>query len=139
MIGFWQTDKKLLPKIQTFGCALLDCMYLTNDNFTQDDVNNMYKALLNVNFIDEDCTILSWQNVLWSISPYFAFKKKVGKTYVCEVNERDIIKWYLGSINENHFTCGDGAGKTTWDSMNRPDVMALPTTTFVERVIVRVF
>ena len=135
--GFWQTDSRLLPKVQTFGCALLDSCYLSPVGFEPSDVNEMYKSLLQVGFIDEDCTIKDWQSVLNSISPHFSFKEKAPKEYVCYVNEREILKWFLSNINENHFTVGNGASMTEWDSMNRPDILS-KYGSFVEKVIVRI-
>lgn len=135
--GFWQTDPRLLPKVQKFGCALLDSIYITPVSFEPSDVNEMYKALLQVGFIDEDCKILDWISELNSISARFHFKTKAAIDYICKANERELLKWHLSNIDEDHFTVGNGASLTVWDSMNRPDIMA-KYATFVEKVIVAV-
>ena len=46
--GFWQTDSRLHPKVQMYGCALLSSCYIAPQEFTPEDVNNMYAALLQV-------------------------------------------------------------------------------------------
>lgn len=138
MIDFWQTDPRLLPKINTFGCALLDSIYLSPVQFEPSDVNEMYNSLLQVGFIDEDCTIKDWESVLNSVSPHFSFKEKQPKqTYACGPHEKEIIKWYLSNVKEDHFTVGDGWGAVKWDSMNRSDIMKAYAT-FVEKVIITV-
>lgn len=135
--GWWQTDPRLLPKVQTFGCALLDSCYLSPIDFQPSDVNEMYKTLLQVGFIDEDCLILSWANVLNSISANLHFKTKTIESYVCLANEREILKWWLSNLQENHFTVGNGSSMTAWDSMDRPDIMK-EYATFAEKIIVRI-
>jgi hypothetical protein len=135
--NFWQTDPLLHPKVQKFGCALLCSLYLSPDLYTINRVNSMYQSLLSVGFIDEDCTILDWERVLWSIAPNMHFVEKAEAGRLCKANEREIIKWYLSNVKENHFTVGDGESHTSWDSMNRPDIMR-KYATFVEKVIVRV-
>jgi hypothetical protein len=135
--GFWQTDPRLNPKIQASGCALLSSLYIAPVDFTVDMANDMYRELLRVGFIDEDCTILTWPSVLWSVSARMQFARRAPVDYICKVNEREIIKWYLSNVKEDHFTVGNGASKTEWDSMNRPDIMA-KYATFVEKIIVTV-
>jgi hypothetical protein len=142
--GFWQTDPRLHPKVQKYGCALLCSLYLSPDLYTPEMVNSMYQSLLGVGFIDEDCLIYdkadpnnSWEHVLWSIAPNMHFVEKAGAGRLCKSNEREIIKLYLSNVKENHFTVGDGESHTSWDSMNRPDIMR-KYATFVEKVIVRV-
>ena len=135
--GFWQTDSRLHPKVQMYGCALLSSCYIAPQEFTPEDVNNMYAALLQVKFIDVDCKILDLKSVLNSIAANMHFKAKTLEGYICRVNEREIIKWYLSNVEEDHFTVGNGASKTQWDSMNRPDIMSAYAT-FVEKVIVTV-
>ena len=75
--------------------------------------------------------------MLNSIAANMHFKAKTREGYICRVNEREIIKWYLSNVEEDHFTVGNGASKTQWDSMNRPDIMSAYAT-FVEKVIVTV-
>jgi Protein of unknown function, DUF261 len=135
--GYWQTDARLLPAVRTFGCALLDGIWLSPVDYQPSDVNEMYKALLQVGFVDEQCTVLDWESVLNSISPHFHFKAKASQEYVCLVNEREILKWFLKNVNENHFTVGNGASMTAWDSMNRPDIMKAYAV-FVDKVIVTI-
>ena len=135
--GFWQTDYELLAPIRASGCALLSSIYLAARDFTQQDCNDMYNGLLGVKFIEQDCTIDDWDKVLNSIAPNMHFKAKSNQFYVCAVNEREIIKWYLSNVKEDHFTVGNGASKIAWDSMNRPDIMS-KYATFVEKVVVTV-
>jgi len=135
--GFWQTDPRLILTEEHFGCALLSSCYIAPQDFTPEDVNNLYKALLGVAFVDEESKILDWDKVVWSISPVMRFKEKAGIGRVCAVNEREILKWHLSNINSDHFTVGNGASKTVWDSMNRPDIMA-KYATFVEKVIIKI-
>ena len=135
--GFWQTDYELKSPIRASGCALLSAMYIAPVSFSQGDVNEMYDALLGVGFIDKDCMILDWKSVLNSVSASMHFKFKCLEGYPCAAGEREIIKWWLSNVKENHFTVGDGKSRTQWDSMNRPDIMA-KYATFVEKVIVTV-
>ena len=134
--GFWQTDYALLRPVRSYGCALLSAMYLAPVDFTITDVNEMYKSLLSVKFVDEECTVRDWQSVLNSISPHFAFKTRTTQQYVCLACEREILKWWLSNVEEHHFTVGNGSSMTVWDSMNRPDIMS-KYATFVEKVVVR--
>jgi hypothetical protein len=142
--NFFQTDPRLNPKIQQFGCALLDAHYIAPTLFTPEDVNSMYEELLGVGFINADCLILDWEKVLWSIGANMHFAKKAPKEYICAPGEREILKWYLWNVKENHFTVGDGSSNTAWDSMNRADVMNMrlpngaPNANFVEKVIVKI-
>ena len=135
--GFLQTDPRLNEKVQKFGCALLSSMYVAPTKYEPEDVNSMYESLLSVGFIDEDCTILDWKSVLYSIDARLHFKCKALEGCFCGPSEREIIKWYLSNVKEDHFTVGDGRGHTVWDSMERPDIMA-KYATFVEKVIVTV-
>lgn len=150
MIRFWQTDTLLLPVIQTYGCAVLDSIYLLPDEYTQEQINDIWTAaqgdgrinpathLTNPN---EIASWALWLHSLWSIDksarPLLFQRKTSSRDYQCEPDEREIIKWYLSNVKENHFTVGDGIGNTLWDSMNRPDIMS-KYSTFVEKVIVRV-
>ena len=134
---FLQTDLRLLPEVQKYGCALLSACYVAPQDFNPQDVNDLYKALVGVGFEADDCTILDWDKVLWSISPRLHFKAKTLEGYICRVNEKEILKWYLSNVEEDHFTVGNGASKTLWDSMNRPDIMKAYAT-FVEKVIITV-
>ena len=144
IIGFLQTSPKLKAPIRQGGCALLCAIYLAPKAFSVEDVNAMYEELLQVGFIEEDCTIYeeiapeqSWEAVLNSIAPNMHFKSRASISYVCKANEREILKWYLSNVDEDHFTVGNGASKTLWDSMNRPDVMS-QYATFTDKVIVRI-
>jgi hypothetical protein len=142
--GFFQTDPRLFLPEREFGCALMDALYISPDDYTPAMVNSMYEALLSVAFIDKECTVLHWDEVLWSIHPSMRFKQKTAQDYVCKNGEREILKWYLWNVKENHFTVGDGLGNTAWDSMNRPDVMSMilsngaKNANFVEKVIVKI-
>jgi Protein of unknown function, DUF261 len=135
--GWLQTDKRLDPEVQKYGCALLSACYIAPQDFQPQDVNDLYKALVGVGFETEDCTILDWDKVLWSISARMRFKAKMLEGYICRVNEREILKWYLSNVEENHFTVGNGSSKTEWDSMNRPDIMKAYAT-FVEKVVITI-
>jgi len=133
--GFLQTDPRLLPVVQKYGCALLDCCYLSAVDFQPSDVNEMFMELRQVGEVDDECTINSWMNVLESVSVHLQFKTIAPIDYVCLASEREILKWYLSNVEEDHFTVGNGAGMTKWDSMNRPDIMRAYAT-FVSKVVV---
>jgi hypothetical protein len=142
--GFWQTDPRLLQKVQTFGCAFLDGLYLLPDDFTPQAVNEMYSGFVHGKLIDIDCTILSWAKFLGALISNqtilrypLQFSRIAGEDYVCEGDEREIIKWHLSNIDEDHFTVGDGKSKVLWDSMNRPDIMK-KYASFVQKVVVKV-
>lgn len=147
MISFLQTDPRLIPVIQKYGCAFLSSHYLLPDDLTPEQCNDRWSIFQQQGVaIDANNEIFSWARLLAGIysgeSVYrfpFSFSRKVqDRSYLCDVSEREILKWHLDTINEDHFTVGDGKGNTAWDSMGRPDVMALPTTHFVEKVIVTV-
>jgi len=138
MISFLQTDGALRKEIRASGCALLDCAKLAAQAFTQDEMNRLYDELLAVKFIDEECTLLSWDNVLNGLDARLHFKREIilgmevaqvytpvsnPEQYTC-VNELEILKWWLTNVKEQHHTVGDGKGATAWDSMARPDIMA---------------
>lgn len=145
MLSFWQTDKALSPRINSFGCAALDSLYLMPQDYYPEQVNEIIERSIRNGLLDENCTILSWARWLGSLGddraplpgyPLQFSRKTSSQDYRCEPDEREIIKWYLSNVKENHFTVGDGIGNTLWDSMNRPDIMA-KYATFVEKVIVR--
>jgi len=136
--GWLQTDTRLDPVVQTFGCALLCSCYIAPDTlFQPSDVNSMFEALKGVGFVDAECTILDWDKVVWSVSPKMRLKFKALEGYTCQPNEREILKFYLSNVKEDHFVVGDGKTHIEWDSMNRPDVMK-EYATFVEKVVITV-
>jgi hypothetical protein len=136
--GWWQTDPRLHPTIQKYGCAFLCSCYLSPQDFTPEEVNEIFRNMKLVNFLSDSCLIQSWDQVLWSISPVLRLKFKTSsRDYVCGPYEREIIKWWLVNVKENHFTVGDGCSRTEWDSMNRPDIMG-SFASFVEKIIVKV-
>jgi hypothetical protein len=137
MIDFFQTDPGLDLTEQKTGCAFLCGCYIAPTRYTIQEVNCLYHELYQVHFVDADVTILDWASVLNSIDARLHFKMKTLEGYFCGPGEREIIKWYLSNVKENHFTVGDGKSHTMWDSMNRPDIMS-QYATFVEKVIVSV-
>ena len=101
----------------------------------------IYGSLLAAKMIAFDCTVLDWARMLLALSPNLVFKSVEPVTYVCAVNEREILKWHLQNVQEDHFTVGNGASKTDWDSMGLPDIMAMvmpdgtPNAKFVHKVV----
>ena len=145
MISFWQTDPRLALSEREYSCAVLDSLYLMPDDYTPDQVNALVlRSILN-KLLDAECTIQSWALWLGSLASSetavkypLQFSRIAGADYVCDADERELIKWWIEGVRENHFTVGDGHSHVAWDSMNRPDIMALPTTKFVEKVVVKV-
>ena len=137
IIGWWQTDPRLDPKVQKYGCAFLSACYVAPQEFQPEDVNEIFRNMKIVGFLNDNSRIEDWDKVLWSIAPSLRIKWKTSSwDYVCNPGEREIIKWYLSNVKENHFTVGNGHSVTAWDSMNRPDIMK-KYATFVEKVIVK--
>ena len=150
MIRFLESDLRLLPVLQKGGCAFLCPHWLLPDEISPEEANSRFQVFNQQGVISNDCTINAWSRFLagvhsgQSVILYpFQFSRKVSdRSYPCAYNEKEILKWELRSLPqpdgtfENHFTVGDGRGNTAWDPENRPDVMALPTTVFVEKVIV---
>ena len=143
--GWFQTDPRLTLKEEEYACAVLDGIYLLPDEYTPEMVNDLVASLITQKILDADCTINSWARFLAclpsseTVVKYpLQFSRIAGVDYVCEADEKEILKFWLDSIKENHFCVGDGKGVVVWDSMNRPDVMALPTTKLVSKVIVKV-
>jgi hypothetical protein len=147
---FWQTDSRLEPEVQQYGCALLDCCYLLPDEFTPAGVNELYAEYVERGLIKMDCTILSWARVLGamlsaeSVDKYpLQFSRIAGASYQCDDDEREILKGSLSNIGGYHFVIGNGkpfidvATNVLWDSMNNPRVMNAYWS-FVEKVIVKV-
>lgn len=144
MIRFRQTDPLLLPVVQTYGCAVLDSIYLLPDEYTQEQVNDIWTAAQGdgrINPANEISSWAVWLDSLWSVQlsarPLSLARISTSRDYRCEDDEREIIKWYLSNVKEDHFTVGDGIGNTLWDSMNRPDIMSAYAA-FVQKVIVKV-
>jgi len=135
VISFLETDPALVPMMGKYGCAVLSALRILRREYNQAEANMIYASLVAGKFIAFDCTVLDWKNMLLALSPNLLFKDVTDATYVCAVNEREILKWHLGNINEDHFTVGNGASKTDWDPMNRPDIMALTTTHFIHKVV----
>ena len=136
MNRFWQTDPALIQEMKDGGCGILSAMELSPTVYQVADANTMYAALLQVNFIEPDCTILSWDNVLNSVGPRLHYRKTVNDIiYVCAIGEAEIIKWWMRNVKEDHFTTGDGHGNCAWNSMNNPSIMSAYAD-FVERYIV---
>lgn len=144
MISFWQTDPRLHPDINLFGCAFLSAHYLLPDDLSPSDINARWDSFKLQKIIDDNDDITSWAGLLggvWSAETVERFPLSFAHTamldYECGEGEKEIIKWYLSNVKENHFTVGDGKGATLWDSMNRPDIMKAYAT-FVSKVIVKV-
>jgi hypothetical protein len=154
MISFWQTDKLLIPVIRKYGCTMLDSLYLMPDDYTQEQVNDLWEVaqadgrIYPANYPKHGNEIASWSLWLGSLwtggdpmhienayHPLSFSRISTSRDYRCAEYEREILKWYLSNVKENHFTVGDGIGNTLWDSMNRPDIMKAYST-FVEKVIV---
>lgn len=136
--NWWQTDSRLHPKIQQYGCAFLDTCYLAPQDLQPADVNEIFRNMKIVGFLNDNSKIEDWDHVLWSISPILRLKFKTSShDYVCGPYEREIIKLYLSNVKENHFVVGNGKGVVEWDSMNRPAILKAYSS-FVEKVIVKV-
>jgi hypothetical protein len=141
VISFLETDPALVPPMGKGGCAVLSSLRILRREYNQAEVNMIYASLVAAKFLAFDCTVLNWAEMLLALSPNLVFKAVEPVTYVCAVNEREILKWYLHNVNEDHFTVGNGASKTDWDPMNRPDVMAMvlpdgtPNAEFIHKVV----
>ena len=136
MNRFWQTDPALIQEMKDGGCGILSARELSPTVYQVADANAMYAALLQVKFIQPNCTILSWDHVLNSCGAKLHFKKfAMDQFYVCAPGEAEIIKWWMRNVKEYHFTTGDGRGNCGWNSMNNPLIMAAYAD-FVERYIV---
>ena len=149
MISFWQNDPRLALSEREYSCAVLDSLYLMPDDYTPEQVNELVlRAVIN-KLLDAECTILSWARWLGSLVSSqtvlrypLSFVRKAGASYVCEINEREILKGSLSNIGGYHFVVGNGeaftgVGNVAWDSCNRPDVLR-DYWTFVEKVIIKV-
>ena len=137
MINFLQTDPRLNPKIQKAGCAILSSLWFKKSDLDPRAVNTIYDVLLAHNVIDEDCTILSWAIFLPKIDPLFSFVRKAGYDYVTDDDEREILKYYLSNVDEDHFVSGNGKSMILFDSMNRLDIIQ-KYGAFVEKVVFKV-
>jgi hypothetical protein len=137
MIQFLQTDQRLNPKIQKYGCTMLSSLWFKDEDLSPHAVNTIYDVLLAHGMINENCKILSWALFLPKIDPTFTFVRKAGYDYVTEDDEREILKYHLSNINEDHFVAGNGKSMILFDPMNRLDIIQ-KYGSFVEKVIIKV-
>ena len=119
MVTFLQTDPTLLPPMRNWGCAFLSALRILRREYNQAEANMIYGSLLAAKMIAFDCTVLDWARMLLALSPNLVFKSVEPVTYVCAVNEREILKFRLQNIHEDHFCTGNGASKVDWDPMSR--------------------
>jgi hypothetical protein len=137
-------------KEEEYACAVLDGIYLLPDEYTPEMVNDLVASLITQKILDADCTINSWARFLAclpsaeTVVKYpLQFSRIAGASYVCDPDEKEILKGSLSNIGGFHFVVGNGqaftdvATNVAWDSMNRPDIMG-KFWTFVEKVIVKV-
>lgn len=134
MIQFLQTDPRLNPKIQKYGCAMLSSIWFMKQDLDPHAVNTIYDVMLQHGTIDSDCTILSWALFLHRLDSTFVFIRKAGYDYVTNHDEQEILKYHLSNINEDHFVCGNGKSMILWDSMSRLDIIQ-KYGSFVEKVV----
>src|SRR5208282_2875104 len=114
MINFWQTDPRLTMKEEEYACAVLDGIYLLPDEYTPEMVNDLVASLQAQNILDADVTILSWARFLGALRSSetvelypLQFSRLAGADYTCEPDEREILKFWLDTVKENHFCVGD--------------------------------
>jgi hypothetical protein len=135
--SFLQTDGRLVATVRKWGCALLSSLWHSSILWAPHQVNILFDYLLQHGLVDAECTILDWNKLLPAIDPHFSFERKEGYGYVTGEGEREVLKYHLSNINEDHFVAGNGKSMILWDSMNRLDIIE-KYGSFKEKVIIRV-
>lgn len=120
----YQTNLKLKPQIQKYGCYLMSLIYLAvkkgkTEDPTPERVNFFYETFLKFKWINENCLVLYPAKILgfFGIMTKQAMDSDDGirmePTYMPFENQLEILCYKMPSYS--HFVVGDGKGRIEWD------------------------
>lgn len=115
-----QTNHKLKPQIQKYGCYLMSLLWLADErDVTPERVNLLYESFLKFKWINENCLILYPAKILgfFGVMTQQAMDSDAGvkmePTYKPFPNELEIICYSMPKYS--HFVVGDGTGGIAYD------------------------
>ena len=122
-----QTDPRLLPEINKYGCYFMSICFFLNKYkkvmWTTDKINDFYKLMVNIGNIeaDDDFTtanpidaeIIKPDKIFQSGGLIVEYLGHCSKDYICDSDKFEILK-FVGK-NGSHFVCGDGKGNVAYD------------------------
>ncbi len=117
-----QTDNLLnesgLP-FEKFGCTFLCIAYWCNQiskkSKLQPYLISIAKEAIRLEYIDDELKIIEWEKVFSLFGVKVKYYGHCKQDQECKENEFEILKWK--KPKHTHFTCGDGEGHKTYDSL----------------------
>ena len=114
-----QTNSKLLPAIQQYGCGYMVCAWyaIICRGWEIDDVrelNDKYKTAVSIGAMTDNCFVQDWTLLMRIVGLDAEYTgRHEPKDRICQTGEIEILRF------PGHFVAGNGRGEVTYDPWGR--------------------
>jgi hypothetical protein len=115
-----QTDPRLRPEINEYGCYMMSILYLAEKNGGESPgaelINSLYDRFVRMGLMTASCKILNPEHIFAYMGLIVEYTDKHElPTRECGPDELEILKFTRPGYS--HFVAGDGAGGVEYDPM----------------------